>query len=156
MARQQRQSRYRITIEQLEEYDCIVVISGSRVYNDYDFFSETVRGYLDLEQFDGKTVCFVTGEATAGPDDMIITWCDENEMPFYGVPANWDLYGKRAGFMRNIEMADVGTHLLAFWADKSKGTGHMIDISVRKALNVFPPIIVDSDETRKKLFGESE
>lgn len=140
-------SKNRITLEQLEEFDLVIGISGSRVYNDYDFFSSTVRSYLELPMFEGKTICFVTGEARNGPDDMIITWCDENEMPFYGEPADWDQYGKRAGFMRNVLMSDIITHLLAFWADKSKGTKHMIDICLAKYINV-KPLIVDSDLVR--------
>lgn len=150
MARQFRVSPNRITIEQTEEFDVIIVISGSRIYNDYDGFAVMTRDYLDLEMFDGKTICFVTGEAQDGPDDMIITLCDELEIPFYGMPADWNQYGKRAGFMRNIDMAAISTHLLAFWADKSKGTGHMIDVCTKLELNVTP-IIVDSDATRKRL-----
>jgi hypothetical protein len=150
MARWRRQSKWRITEDQLEEFDVILCVAGSRVYNDYDFFREVIVATLELPEFEGKTVCFMTGEAQLGPDDMIITYCDEMEMPFFGMPANWDEYGKRAGYMRNMEMANNSTHLLAFHADKSKGTAHMIKYC--EGLGMKPTVvIVDSDETRKKL-----
>lgn len=48
-------------------------------------------------------------------------------------PAQWDLFGKRAGYVRNEQMADYADALLAFWDGKSRGTKHMIDcMSLRK------------------------
>lgn len=41
------------------------------------------------------------------------------------MPADWDRHGKRAGFIRNLEMLAEGPVLvLAFWARGSKGTAH--------------------------------
>ena len=38
----------------------------------------------------------------------------------------WDVDGRRAGFVRNEEMAQVADGLVAFWDGASPGTGHMI------------------------------
>lgn len=51
-------------------------------------------------------------------------------------PAYWDKYGKSAGYIRNKEMADYSTHLIALWDGKSKGTKHMIDLAKEKGLEV--------------------
>ena len=40
----------------------------------------------------------------------------------------WDLYGKKAGYMRNEEMAKVADGAIIFWDGESKGTKHMIDL----------------------------
>ena len=48
--------------------------------------------------------------------------------------ADWEKHGKSAGYKRNQEMANVSTHLIAFWDGKSRGTKHMIDIAKRDAL----------------------
>ena len=42
--------------------------------------------------------------------------------------AKWDLYGKSAGYKRNVEMANNADMLIAFWDGTSKGTKHMINI----------------------------
>ena len=42
-------------------------------------------------------------------------------------PAEWDKYGRGAGYRRNIDMAREGTFLLAFPMPNSKGTLHIIE-----------------------------
>lgn len=57
-------------------------------------------------------------------------------IPVAKFPADWDKHGKRAGYLRNAEMADCADALLAFWDGKSKGTKHMIDLATKKGLIV--------------------
>ena len=47
----------------------------------------------------------------------------------YRFPADWDKYGKAAGYKRNGEMARNADALIAFWDGKSRGTKHMIDLA---------------------------
>lgn len=56
---------------------------------------------------------------------------------------NWDGLGKRAGYVRNVEMAkfaiennSVGV-LIAFWDGKSKGTKRMIEQAAKYGLKVY-------------------
>lgn len=51
-------------------------------------------------------------------------------------PADWKTHGKKAGYIRNKEMADYGTHLVAIWDGESKGTKLMIDLAKEKGLPV--------------------
>ncbi len=52
-------------------------------------------------------------------------------------PANWDQYGKRAGFLRNVQMLEEQPDLvLAFWDGKSKGTKHTIDQAAKRGISV--------------------
>ena len=51
-------------------------------------------------------------------------------------PANWNKFGKSAGFRRNEQMAEVADALIAFWDGKSHGTKHMIEIMENKKLLV--------------------
>lgn len=45
-------------------------------------------------------------------------------------PADWDRWGKRAGFVRNDYMASLGADLcIAFWDGRSAGTKMMIDLA---------------------------
>ena len=52
-------------------------------------------------------------------------------------PADWDKYGKSAGFKRNQQIIDACDMVLAFWDGQSKGTLHMINIAKEKELKVF-------------------
>ncbi len=51
-------------------------------------------------------------------------------------PAEWKLYGKPAGHIRNATMAWYATDLIAFWDGKSSGTKNMIDLARREGLTV--------------------
>ncbi len=62
-----------------------------------------------------------------GPDTWGYDYGKENKIPVIEFPARWDLFGKRAGFLRNQEMATYADLLIAFWDGTSKGTKHMID-----------------------------
>lgn len=52
-------------------------------------------------------------------------------------PADWNKYGKKAGYIRNCEMAEYADALIAIWDGKSRGTKMMIDIAKKKGLKVF-------------------
>ena len=41
-----------------------------------------------------------------GADAVTREWCEHNEVPFNVYYANWDKYGKAAGFLRNSQMYD--------------------------------------------------
>jgi len=49
---------------------------------------------------------------------------------------DWEKHGKKAGFMRNIQIVDEATHLWAFWDGESKGTKHSIDLALKKGIPV--------------------
>ena len=73
-----------------------------------------------------------------GPDTLGIRWALEHGVPVRKFPAKWKIWGKSAGFVRNEEMANEGTHLLALWDGESSGTRHMIECARRKGLFVQP------------------
>lgn len=62
-------------------------------------------------------------------------------IPVKRFPADWDTFGKSAGFIRNGEMADYATHCLLFWDGTSRGTKHMKDIAERKNLPTYVEVI---------------
>ena len=51
-------------------------------------------------------------------------------------PADWEAHPKKAGNIRNTEMADNATHLLAFWDGRSTGTADMISKARSRGLVV--------------------
>jgi glycerophosphoryl diester phosphodiesterase len=105
------------------------IIAGGRNFDNYDLLSQTCG------QLREQITEIVSGKAR-GADSLGETWGNENNVPIKSFPANWDLYGKRAGYLRNTEMADYADGLIAFWNGESKGTKHMIDTANNKGLEV--------------------
>jgi hypothetical protein len=52
-------------------------------------------------------------------------------------PADWDTFGKGAGFIRNTKMAEYSDALIAIWDGTSRGTAHMIRTAWRKGILVY-------------------
>jgi hypothetical protein len=80
----------------------------------------------------------VSGTAS-GPDTNAIFLARERNIPVKKFPADWNIYGKRAGPLRNEAMAKYADGLLALWDGKSRGTQHMIDTmrKMGKPVQVF-------------------
>jgi len=107
-----------------------VIIAGSRTITDI----ELVEKAIEDSPFDITEV--VTGCAR-GVDTLGIKFAWEHMIPKKEFPADWDKYGKAAGFIRNKQMAEYADALIAVWDGKSKGTAHMIDIAKKEGLEVF-------------------
>ena len=96
-----------------------VIIAGGRDFQNWGYFCNTMSkwGYIITE-----VVC---GDA-AGADTIGARWANNNNIPIKHFPAEWDRYGKSAGYIRNAEMGEYADALIAFWNGHSTGTKHMI------------------------------
>lgn len=112
-----------------------VIIAGSRDFTDYERLKQHM--FLLLKDAWGP-VEIVSGTAR-GTDKMGERYAEENNIPVKKFPADWEKFGKRAGFRRNWEMAQYADFLVAFWDGQSKGTKHMMDVWAKtgKPFNVI-------------------
>ena len=78
-----------------------------------------------MEQCDVQVVC----GCARGADTLGKQFAEELGLKVLEYPADWDKYGKRAGYIRNEEMAKISNALIAFWDGESRGTKHMIDLA---------------------------
>jgi hypothetical protein len=78
-------------------------------------------------------IYILSGKAR-GADLLGERYAKENLLEVLEFPADWETFGKRAGFKRNEEMANEAHALIAFWDGESHGTKHMIDIATKKGL----------------------
>jgi len=125
--------------KELCEFDTRIIVAGTRDYSDYETFSKVIAD--TVSNLSDNKIIFISGAAKSGADALIIRWCKENNYPCAEFPADWDKYKKSAGYIRNVEMSDVGTHLIAFWDGESNGTKHMIDIATEKKLSITVNLI---------------
>jgi len=108
-----------------------VIIAGGRDFDDYDL----VKSKLDNLLVNRDPVEIVSGTAR-GADKLGERYAYKTNLPVARFPANWQLYGKSAGYKRNAQMADYADALVAFWDGKSRGTKHMIDLAKSAGLQV--------------------
>jgi len=116
-----------------------VIIAGSRSINNIALVELACYRAIQKWRRDGissyitEVVC---GEAK-GVDLLGKILAAKANIPIKSFPADWEKYGKRAGYIRNEEMANYAEALIAVWDGKSSGTKMMIDIARKKGLKVF-------------------
>ena len=106
-----------------------VIVAGTRGFTNYNLMCKK----LDTLLCNLKDIEIVSGTAR-GADSLGEKYAKENNLVLKQFPANWDKYGKRAGYLRNSQMADYADYLVAFWDGESKGTSHMINLAKEKGL----------------------
>lgn len=109
-----------------------VIIAGSR---DVNLSKSQIQEVVDASAF--EVTSLVCGMAR-GVDMCGHAWAYVLRMPIAKYPANWEAFGKSAGYKRNVQMAENADALIAVMKPGgSKGTQHMIDIAQAKGLQVF-------------------
>lgn len=109
-----------------------IIIAGSRTVTDPGLVSYAMR----VSGAEGVVTCVLSGGAK-GVDMLGEMWANVRMIPVERHPANWDAHGKKAGYMRNVEMAETAGGLVAIWDGVSKGTKHMIDIAGKKGMMCY-------------------
>ena len=113
-----------------------LLIAGGRDMINYDILCDGISKFKDT--FENVIITgIVTGKAR-GADSLGERYGVVNDIPIHEFPADWDKLGKRAGYVRNMEMAkflvETQGKALIFWDGISRNTKNMIDIL--EAMNV--------------------
>lgn len=109
-----------------------IIVAGSRSFNDYKLLSTKLDYYLS-NRVQNDTVVIISGTA-AGADSLGEKYAKEHNLQVEQFPADWDKYGKSAGYRRNLQMAEHADACVVFWDGESKGAKYMIDIAKKKNL----------------------
>lgn len=109
-----------------------VIVAGGRYFNNYELLKESLDRLLQNKL---PNVIIVSGTAR-GADTLGEKYAVERDLSIVEFPADWDKYGKSAGYRRNAEMADYADACVVFWDGKSKGTKHMIDLAEKKGIQL--------------------
>jgi hypothetical protein len=98
-----------------------LAIIGSRDFTDYSLLEQTLEFYKPY-------ITLVISGAAKGADSLGERWALSNKIKTLIFPANWNEYGKRAGFIRNEDIIQNCDCCVAFWDGVSKGTKHSISL----------------------------
>jgi hypothetical protein len=114
--------------------DYKIIVAGTRTFNDYALLETRLIGVLRGKR--PSQVTIVSGGAR-GADSLGERFAREKKCKLARFPADWETYGKSAGYRRNAEMANFANACIVFWDGKSKGTKHMIDLAEKHGLELY-------------------
>lgn len=111
-----------------ELFACIV--AGSRTYNNFS----QMKNYMDFLLQNKEDVLIISGGAN-GADSLAERYAEESpKCSLIVMNAEWELYGKAAGYIRNEKMHKTAAHFkdrgcVLFWNGVSKGTKQNIALA---------------------------
>ena len=109
-----------------------LLIAGGRDFTDSAFMVNNLNKLEEAGNFvlEPSKTEIISGMAR-GADTIAYKLAKANGFTVLEFPADWNTFGRRAGFVRNITMLENADHVVAFWDAKSRGTEHTI-IEARK------------------------
>lgn len=113
----------------------IVCINGSRSIKELN-----ISSYLSSDY----PAAVVAGGAK-GVDTIARDWTKSHHIEYVEYPAQWHIYGKSAGIVRNHEMVDFADELISFWDTKSSGTLEAIKYAIKMGKKVTLHLIESYD-----------
>lgn len=100
-----------------------IIIAGTRTFKP----SFAVENKIDqiIESIE-DSITIISGTAR-GADLYGERYATKKGYSIERYPADWDKYGKKAGYIRNKEMGSVADMAIVLWDGESKGSKHMIE-----------------------------
>ena len=106
-------------------------MAGTRSFDDYGLLQSKLGFYLQ-----NRTDVEIVSGTARGADQLGERYAIERGLPVKQFPADWDRYGKSAGYKRNAQMAEYADAAVIFWDGTSRGSKHMIELAKAKGLRV--------------------
>lgn len=94
-----------------------ILITGSRDWSDRERVQDEIDRYLNekISRNFFPEIVIVHGDCPTGADHWASLYADSEDFINEKHPADWERYGKRAGFLRNAEMVEKNADVcLAF------------------------------------------
>lgn len=106
-----------------------VLVAGGRDFQDFRRLSRILDKYLEQPRERLLDITIISGGAK-GADKLGELYAKENGLNYEIYEADWDRYGKSAGYIRNEQMARaLPTRAFLFWDGLSSGTEHMLNLT---------------------------
>lgn len=98
-----------------------IIVAGGREFQKYRLLTRVL-----IQHGVGTNDEIVSGGAR-GADMLGETYAKRNNIPLKIFNADWHNLGKKAGVIRNAQMADYADEAIVFWDGQSRGSKNMID-----------------------------
>lgn len=108
-----------------------LAIVGSRTFTDFDYFEKEL-----LEKIKASDVEYIISGGANGVDTLAELFAKKHGIKMVVYKPDWNKYGKKAGYMRNVDIISECDNCIAFWDGKSPGTKHSIDIAKKQQKNL--------------------
>lgn len=109
-----------------------ILICGGRDFDDLDFVGWHLARLHRIFTID----TLISGMAS-GADTLGLFWAKEKNIPIDEYPANWKLYDKKAGSIRNQQMIDEGKPDIVFATPGGVGTEDMVRRAKKHSIKVI-------------------
>lgn len=117
-----------------------VIICGSKYFSNYELLKERCDYFLSERIKRGEEIVIISGGSGSGVDKLGEDYAKEKGYEVKVIKALWDKYGKKAGYLKNQKMVELGNACIVFQlASETKmeaGLKMLVDISRKEHLLV--------------------
>lgn len=113
-----------------------VIVAGSRGFKNKKLLFEKLDYYLGPKLEGNEYEVIIVSGTAKGADTLGEEYAARCNLRCIRMPADWNKYGKSAGYIRNEEMAKIADACIVFWDGVSPGTKHMIELALKYKLAV--------------------
>lgn len=119
-----------------------IIIAGSRTITGKAGAMEVMKAFMEaVAEWDSHEVTEIVTGGAKGVDELGKRFAEKFGIAHKEFPADWDTHGKRAGYLRNVEMAENADALVLVWDGQSKGSRMMKEIAEGQALLVHERVV---------------
>jgi len=109
-----------------------VLVCGGRDFVDYRFAANALN-----QVHARRPITVLIHGGARGADALGARWAAQNDVEVLPFPADWDLYGKRAGPIRNRQMLRLGQPDLVIALPGGCGTMDMVGITIAAGVRLL-------------------
>lgn len=123
----------------------IIGIVGARKRNSQEDLHLVVEAFYKVYK-NGDVIC--SGGCPTGADSFAKLIHIREKIPYLEFPANWNLHGKSAGYIRNKLIAEASDILIAMVTDESEAKGGTYRAGTESTIRTF--------KTLQAVYGKKE